>query len=370
MKEGFTEGSLTIAYYVSGHGFGHARRTAQVLSSLAISRPDVRVIVRTAAPEFLFAGIRNVTVSTPGEMIDPGVVEKDTLTIDAAASVERLAVFLKGRAVVVEREADFLRGCGARLVVADIVFLAAEAAEAAGIASIAVGNFTWDWIFEPFVDGARAGLIEEIRSAHGKFEALLHLPLGHEVRGFRQVIEVPLLAPKGRVDRSDALRRLGMNEADGRRRILVALRGGLAEDALVRAAEESPDLVFIAGQAIAGGPENLHGIDGRAGLDFSDILGACDAVISKLGYGILSDCIANGTALLFPPRVGFREDEISRRICPDYIRMREISAERFGRGEWGLELKELLGQANAPRKMAFDGDEVIARLILKRIDKV
>jgi len=353
----------TIAWYVSGHGFGHGRRTRQALSALATLRPDVRLIVRSAATASLFEGIANTTVIPPFELFDPGVVELDTLTIDPAASIKRLSEILNRRDKIIKAEAEFLRRVGVNLVVSDIPFLAADPAELVRVPAIAVGNFTWDWIFEPFVGNPTDAMIEQIRQSHEKFEAILHLPLGHEVTRFRQVIEVPLLATPAHFDRVTTLYKLGLNQADPRPMILIALRGGLAPEAMIAAAAQSRDLQFLVNQPIENPPENLHSIAPARGIDFSDILAACDVAVSKLGYGILSDCIVNQTALLYPPRTGFREDEISRQICPLYMRMREISGQDFGAGNWRAELISLLQQPPARGKLPTDGDHVIAELI-------
>lgn len=359
--------ATTIAYYVSGHGFGHARRSRQVLLALAKLRPDVRMIVRTAAPAKLFDGIPNTSLQPPIELFDPGVVERDTLTIDPTASVARLAEVLSRRDRIVEAEAEFLRGVGADLVVSDIPFLAADAAEAVGIRAIAVGNFTWDWIFEPFAGPSNEPLIEQIRRSHEKFEMLLHLPLGHEVTRFGKVVEVPLLASPARLDRATTLYKLGLDEKDTRPRVLIALRGGLAPGAIIEAANQSPEVQFLVNQAIENPPTNLRVIHPAAEVDFSDILGACEVAISKLGYGILSDCIANETALLYPSRVGFREDEISGRVCPRYMRMREISGADFETGNWRGELMALLRQAPASESMPINGDRVIAEFVAESV---
>jgi L-arabinokinase len=356
----------TIVYYVSGHGFGHARRTAQVLRTLASLRPDVDVIVRTSAPAWLFDGIERTTVSVPAQVFDPGVVERDTLNLDPAASVRRLGAFLQHRVEIVSAEYRLLRDAGASLVVADIPFLAADAAESAGLPSVAVGNFTWDWIYEPFVMPDTRWLIESIRASYGKVEALLQLPLGHEVAGFRRVIPVPLLASKARNARAATLARLGLDPQEFRPRVLIAMRGGLDERALRHAASRSPGALFLTPQPIDDPSLNLRPIDSRL-VEFTDLLAACDAVVSKLGYGILSDCIANNVALLFPPRSGFREDEISRQVCPRYLRMRELPAADFVAGRWDLHLDALLGQPPPPEQLATDGDLVIARYLADHV---
>ena len=90
-------------------------------------------------------------------------------------------------------------------------------------------------------------------------------------------------------------------------------------------------------------------------------------MISKVGYGIVSDCIANGVALLYPPRSGFREDEITLAVAPGYVRMRRMSIEDFRAGRWRSHVLEMLNQPEPAPRMRTDGDQVIANGILRWI---
>ena len=38
---------MTVVFYISGHGFGHASRQVEVINALAARRPDVRIAVRS-----------------------------------------------------------------------------------------------------------------------------------------------------------------------------------------------------------------------------------------------------------------------------------------------------------------------------------
>jgi L-arabinokinase len=353
------DGVSTIAYYVSGHGFGHARRTAALLRALVGIAPDVRVVVRTAAPAGLFAGIPNVSVSAPAESFDPGVVERDALTVDPEASLRRLAETLGRKDRIVAAEAEFLREVRARLVVADVPFLVGDAAEAAGVACVAAGNFTWDWIYAGFGLANARPLIEAVRASYGRMRRLYQLPLGHEVTSFAEVVPVPLLAERSVADRPQTLARLGVEENDRRMRVLVAMRGGVAAETLRAAASESPEVLFFANQVVAEAPANLRGLGAMAGA-FTDVLAACDAVLSKLGYGIVSDCMANGVGLLYPPRTGFREDEVATRVAPEFMRMWGMGPEDFRAGRWKAGLKALGEQPEPVKAMRTDGAEVIA----------
>ncbi len=47
-----------------------------------------------------------------------------------------------------------------------------------------------------------------------------------------------------------------------------------------------------------------------AGLLYQDLVAAADVVVSKPGYGIVSECVANGTALLYTSRGRFIEYDL------------------------------------------------------------
>jgi hypothetical protein len=359
--------SRTIVYCVSGHGFGHARRTAEVLKALTARDPDVRVVIRTSAPGFLFRDIANVSVWAPERSFDPGVVERDALSVDPRASLVRLDEAIRAKDSIVEAESGFARSQRAALVVADIPFLAGDIARAAGVPCVGLGNFTWDWIYEPYASTKHGHeLIEEVRRSHEKFDVLLHLPLGHDVCRFKRVIDVPLIASRPRRSQEEVERRLGL-AADRRPRVVVAMRGGLAEELLFSAARQSPDTLFLVPASVTSSPpKNIKPFEANnAELDFTDVLSVCDAVVSKLGYGILADSIACGVALLYPPRQGFREDEISRRQCPRYLRMRELPQEDFVAGHWDEHLRSLLAQPKPPESLATNGAEVVAGRLLE-----
>jgi hypothetical protein len=53
-------------------------------------------------------------------------------------------------------------------------------------------------------------------------------------------------------------------------------------------------------------------------IRYEDLVGAVDIVASKPGYGIISECAANGTALLYTDRGRFCEYEVLVREMPRY----------------------------------------------------
>jgi hypothetical protein len=90
--------------------------------------------------------------------------------------VERRLDRLRDRPELVRRESQYVRANRIELIAADVPFVAGDVAEAAGVRAVAVSNFTWDWIYDPWFGREHPDLIETIRASYAKFHSILHMP--------------------------------------------------------------------------------------------------------------------------------------------------------------------------------------------------
>ena len=359
---------MTILYYVSGHGYGHATRSSEIMRALARRAPETRVVVRTNAPAHLFAGIGGVTVQSTPHSLDPGAVEEaDALGVDVPATIAEIERYYAQRERLIANESAVVRQERASLVVADFPSLAGDVAATAGVPCLGIGNFTWDWIYEPFFRGdSRPHFLAWIRESYAKLGTYLRLPFSPSdgLDMFRRVLPVPLVARRAGREPADVLARIGIDPADPRPRVLLAMRGRIPPLARARAVETHRDLLFLHFEPdTAGAHENCRSATLGPELSFGDVLSVCEAVVSKLGYGILSECVAAGKALLAPPRRHFREEEIFDREAARYIRLQPISAEEFAAGQWSVHLRRLLTLPPPVATMRTDGADVCAKII-------
>ena len=145
--------SYPIVFYVSGHGFGHTSRSIEVIQAVLRRRPDATVVVKTSAPRRLFERTLEGRIELVELACDAGMVQIDSLNVDTSGSVRLAKAFQEQLPRLAAAESSFLRERAAGIVVGDIPPLAFAAAEAAGVPSIAIGNFTWDWIYEGVCGG-------------------------------------------------------------------------------------------------------------------------------------------------------------------------------------------------------------------------
>ena len=81
-----------------------------------------------------------------------------------------------------------------------------------------------------------------------------------------------------------------------------------------------------------------------SGLKYEDLVRAADVVVTKPGYGIISEAIANDAALLYTSRGRFVEYEVLVREMPRYLRAQFIDQENLLKGNWASALETLLNQ--------------------------
>ncbi|MBI4907209.1 MAG: hypothetical protein HY820_26530 [Acidobacteria bacterium] len=342
-------------------------RTAQVIAALEERRPDVAVHVRTAAPGWLFEDCRAVYAPVA---VDSGVVESaDALRIDGAATVERLREFLRGRGEVVEREVEFVREQGVRRIVADIPFLAGEIAGSAGVECIGISNFTWNWILEPYLrEAGDTDSLSVIEGAYGNMRELWQPGLSQpdSLGVFRRVRQVPAIARKRRLDPKSVRERLGIEHDAYRAVVFVASRGRLGMDTLLRAATGAPEFLFLVAGEVPAGLANVRSVALTRELNFSEVVGASDVVVSKLGYGTVVECMSAGKRLLYPPREGFAEDEVTEREAPRFLNLAPIPLTDYAGGEWRTYVEALLRQPPPREVTNCRGAEVCAEMLAER----
>ncbi len=368
-----------VLYYISGHGFGHASRSIEVVNALLSARPLLPVHIRTSAPRWLF----DLTVRGPFvfEQVetDPGVVQLDSLSLDSAATVRRADAYARDLPLLAAREAEVQRHLNAAFVVADIPPLALEAARLAGVPAMAIGNFTWDWIFRDYPGGETAAdVLGEVYRRAGR---AFRLPLAGGFETIPDVTDLPFIARRATHAPADTRARLGLPEG---RLALVSFGGYGVSGIDLEALSCTVGWTLLVSASVPFGPDRaplaqvvtrgaLHPLDEPAmyamGLRYEDVVAAVDVVVTKPGYGIISECLANDTALLYTDRGQFIEYGVLVRDMPRYVRCAYMPQAELLRGRWQEALDQLVASPRAPECPAVDGAAVAARWILAQVDQ-
>ena len=334
---------LHVAYYISGHGYGHAVRSIEIIRSMAQKNPFYFFHIKTSAPDWLFPLNLEGNYTLYHQEIDVGTVQHSFHEVDKIATLEKLRKFFSSADRFIERELHFFSDVQVQLVLGDIPPLAFAAAYEAGIPAIAIGNFSWDWIYDAYAQDIPgfAEMVEKVQECYQKADLLLRLPFHGPTPAFRAVKDIGLVARKAR------------RKATGVRKML---RLPNSSPPLVLIALRPEDLERVDFDRLAGGKRYQFLVLGRKTytphalnlpqdlMPFPELVNAADVVVSKPGYGIVSECIANKTPLVYTSRKDFPEYDVLVEGLKAYAVSAYIPPDDFFRGNWHEPLERVLQQ--------------------------
>jgi L-arabinokinase len=295
-----------------------------------------------------------------------GLVQRDALVIDLPATVEASRAFAATWPERVESEARWLRESGAALVLGDVPPLAFAAAKAAGMESVALANFSWDWIYGHLAarEPRLAAAADQAKAAYASTRLLLRLPFAGDLAVFPLIEDLPLVARRPTLEAEEARRQLGL----GARPVVLLSFGGIglrspAADVLARL----PDFDFLVERLGEGSAPNVGSVDdprlAALGLRYEDVVAAADVVVTKPGYGIVTDAVAGRTRIVYTDRGDFPEYPILVAEMPRYVPAVHVSNDDVRTGRLGEAIHGVLGQP-FPDPPRLDGAEVAARRLL------
>ena len=377
--------AAAIVFYVSGHGFGHASRSVEVINAILARRPETRIGVRTAAPRWLFDLTVKGKITFSTLETDTGVVQIDALTLDEADSIRRASAFHSDLVTRAASETRVLRELGAGLIVGDVPPLAFAVGASAGIPSIAISNFTWDWVYADYPRVRLApSLLPSIRGAYSKASMALRLPMWGGFESFSNVKDIPFIARHATRTREEVCKALRLPTD---KPIVLASFGGYGLPGLdtdLVAKFKKYTTVTTANLPMGRGRKEMPTAERKgsfisvneeamydAGVRYEDLVGAAEVVVTKPGYGIIAECIANDAAILYTSRGHFPEYDVLVEEMPKYARSAFIGHDDLFAGKWESYLDKLLAQPRARnyKKPETNGADVAADILLKALDK-
>lgn len=358
----------TVAFFVSPHGFGHAARACAVIEALVRRLPSLRFHIFTTVPEWFFVE------SIPGCFeyhtchADIGLIQNSPLDEDIEATERALAVAPWRNSEEIERLTCHLGRLDCAMVITDISPLGLRVARRAGLPSVLIENFTWDWIYN-HIDGSAVLGAHAIDLADIFANADFRLQTDPVCQPLVGATRVAPVARARRSTRADIRRRLEIPDDDP---MVLASMGGLGWD--------YPPLDGLVGDGgpwivVPGGAE----IERRCGrvllLPFHssffhpDLVGAADVVVGKLGYSTVAEVCRARAALAYLERPRFPESPVLARFVDQNLTSVVLERGAFESGAWLSAIRKVLG---ASRKAPYgaDGASEAVSAILRHFPEV
>lgn len=323
-----------IAYFISAHGLGHAARAAAVMAAVHRSVPQVRFEIFTSVPRWFFDDCLTGPFACHALQTDVGLIQKSPLKEDLPATIEALGAFYPLDEQRVRAVAANVRDMGCRLVVCDIAPLGIAVARQAGLPSVLVENFTWDWIYAGYAEYA-GGLnphIEYLQELFGRADYHIQAePVCGPVSADLTV------APIGRASRRTAEHTRRQLAVPRDRQLVVLTLGGTAASPGRLALDGLPaDVCLVApgsSQALERTGRLLR-LPQRSGVYHPDLIRAADAVIGKAGYSTLAEIYQANAPFGYVSRVDFREAPVLEAFARKNLRCLKVPAGALEDGSW------------------------------------
>jgi hypothetical protein len=317
------------------------------MAALSERAPDMVFEIFTTMPEWFFAESLTAPMTLHPVLTDVGLVQQTALCEDLAATVDRLEQLLPFDEALLDELARQVRRRGCRGVLCDVPALGLAVARRAGLPSILVENFTWDWIYSSYAAsypalGQWAELLaREYATADLRLTTLPACriePGGHQIAPISRRPHTP-----------PAALRADLGIADGTPMVLLTMGGIPWKYRWLHQLGERSQAVFV----VPGGADTSHSSGHLIALPHHsphyhpDLVHAADAVLGKLGYSTLAETFHAGCPFAFIPRRTFPESPALAHFALTEMPGLEISEDDFVTGAWIDRLDELLALPRA-----------------------
>ncbi|HZW05030.1 MAG TPA: hypothetical protein VFF68_13945 [Anaerolineaceae bacterium] len=361
-----TTGGLKLAVFITPHGFGHAARVSAVLNAIHQQYAGVSFEIFTLVPEWFFEDTIEADYRCHCVRTDVGLVQKTPQEADLNATIEQLSSFYPLDPDLISRLAGEIAAQGCQAVLCDVAPLGIAVARQAGIPSILIENFTWDWIYagylaeEPRFEPFNRYLQELFSRSDVHIQTIPYCGPQTAERVCHVVARKPRATPQ-------AVRQaLGLSM--DATMVLVTMGGIAQQYTFLQQLTAHPEIYFVVPAAADSfvRQDNLILLPHHTPLYHPDLVAASDTVVGKVGYSTLAETYRAGIPFAYVPRSNFRESPPLTAFIRQNMPGFEIPDDEFMAGRW---IERLAGLVHLPRirRDEENGADEIARWVLETV---
>jgi len=355
-----------IAYFISPHGFGHAARSVAVMQAISDFDASVGFEIFTTVPSWFFQDSMSASFTCHALLTDIGLVQKTAFHADLNKTLRSLDDFLPFPASLISEITAKVKKLNCILIICDISPLGISIAKEAGIPSVLVENFTWDWIYQQYVgaDNRFNGHIEYLRSLF--LAGNYHIKTEPVCCPSSVDLTTSPVSRKIRTSADRIRKRLGLPESA---RMVLITTGGIKQSyGFLKKLKKLPDIHFVMPGA---GPkmeirDNYIILPHHSNFYHPDLVNASDAVVGKVGYSTLAEVYHAGVPFGYVVRSDFRESKPMAAFIEKEMPGILVAESDFSSGRWTTKLQDLLN-LNRVQRRVINGAEQIGSFIRDRL---
>ncbi len=329
-----------IAFFISPHGFGHAARAAGVMEALTAIESSIQFDIFTTVPEWFFSASDSFVFQYHHLLTDIGLIQRSPFVADITATVEKLKTFLPYDHSQIAALAEKIRLLNCEMIVCDIAPLGIRIAQNAGIPSVLIENFTWDWLYEGYADDGLNAFNAYLQSIFA--DATYHIQTQPACKSGAVDFRAAPASRKIKTPSDKIRQQLGISESC---KVLMISVGGVAKNYnFIDKLNELTDIHFI----IPGAADsetirnNLVLLPENSTYFHPDLIHAADAVVGKAGYSTIAEIYQAGAPFGYVARPDNRESQPLVDFVENHMSALAIAEPDFQSGAFTDRLQELL----------------------------
>ena len=293
---------MKVAYYVSHHGFGHISRSFELIKVL-LAQPEVEEVHLISA-RMSFVKERHPKLFFRDAKTDVGMVQNNSISIDIPATLAELKNFAKHKPTIIESELSYLKQNKIDRIISDSSSLPFLLASSLKIPSFFVGNFTWSSIYshyaaydKNFIEHADI-LSQEYSLAKTGFILAFSMPIDC----IANQVTIGVVGRKPTSSKAELRKKYAMKDTE--MYFLLSFGAYGLEDKNIQFDNLPSNYV-----PVVSGHEGFFSTRVMRISDdhYPNVVCACNYVLTKPGYGILSECYYANTPIIYTDRGDFPE---------------------------------------------------------------
>lgn len=356
-----------IGYFISPHGLGHAARAASVMDALHEIDSFIRFEIFTTAPHWFFQDSLSGPFNYHPLLTDIGMVQKTPFHEDLTETLQCLKNFLPFDRSQMISLAKMVTNSKCQLILCDIAPMGIAVAREAGIPSVLIENFTWDWIYKGYTV-YKDTINKYVTYLQRLFESVdFHIQTDPVCRYRKTDLTTKPVSRNFRTPREKIRKKLGISNGD---KAALITMGGIPQNyTFSEQLLNQNDVHFI----IPGSSpsiqirDNLIQLPHHSDLFHPDLVNACDVVIGKAGYSTLAEVYHAGVPFGYIKRPSFVESEMLEAYITKKMNGIAISEAQFEDGSWTQHLPFLLASPRI-RRRGPNGASQIAQFVCRLLN--
>jgi hypothetical protein len=347
---------------ISANGYGHIAQLAPILTGLVETKGGATLTLRTEVDAGICAEFFDIPFAMGPPPPDPNMRMKGPLDVD------REGLFADYRALtdnwddVIAKDAAALESLGADLVVSNIAVASLASAKRAGVPSAAICSLNWADIFAAYcgTDGEAGDIFAHLTAAYTQATRFIQLSPHMPMDWLPEKISVGPVARRGRDRRAD------LQALKPARHYVIATMGGIPGMHTQVPLPEIDGVAWIVPPEWRDARSDFltRPLMDRTGneIAFIDLMRSADAIVTKAGYGGVTESAVNATRILYTERTDWCETPMLEAWMAQHCAARRVERDKMQAGDYADDLKALLAEPTPPLLEPSGAVEAVAVL--------